>query len=91
MFKRTEIRYGYGIVQYDLTTIEVLQIIKANILAFLTGKCPADYMGMELENLLCGFDGVRHQILQHIKNEELDKIGDSKQYITHFLLSHNYN
>ena len=49
-------------VEYQLTWTERLQIPKAYIFKFFAGGCLADYESAELEELLCGYDPLRHRI-----------------------------
>jgi len=60
-------RYGYGIVKYNITIIEYIQIMVAYIKRDLYGGCLANYMTQELEELLCGFDSKRHTIIRNGK------------------------
>ncbi len=51
-------------VEYSLTLSESWQLLMARLKSWLFGGCNADYMSEDLEDLLCGYNPIRHKIIQ---------------------------
>jgi len=54
----------WSLIEYRLTVSEWIQLRIATIRAYLTGKAIADFLSIELENLLCGYVPSRHRVVK---------------------------
>jgi len=83
--KIKEIKYGYGIVEYDITLQEMIEyavaIIFVLIVSIIKSSCIADFMSLELEELFCGFIPERHKIIYRMTDREIDNFVSIQNFL----------